>query len=1684
VKSRRSGFFGFGKRYDRNVEGNSKRPILRRGLIESLERREMLSADWNPAILANTGFFASAQARTAAIQMVQARASGMSGGMTSPSSEPEGSSNSGLFTMSEVEPNNTRLSAQHIPLGLGSNQFASVNVSGTSPAGDTDWYSFDLKGGDILDIRLTSLANTPPQMSIVDPTGRTLITSAGAPPSLFGFPNNSPLTGSPSAPSGLAAIHYIIPQDGRYYFRLSEVGFSYVSAFRVYRPFLESQPAGTNQILFLDFEGAIIPRSTFGLGPGNFVLEGATEFLPDMGLQFSDRDRFIDEVVARVTDKFQRVSLVANNSNYGIQIKNSRDHGDMWGQPNVSRVVIGGSLVEDELLEAFLGIAEAVDVGNFNTQMTGFVQIPLTAESLIEPVIVSGNATRLQAAAEVIAVITSHEAGHFFGLWHQDITSSVFGLMNTGGSPPEIVVGAGLDGIFGTADDQPLQFTLDRFTNEGLFLRGGVNDSINWLGWALTTGRQGGSVEGVIYQDVNLNRSLDNKDIRLSQVLVYADLNGNGVHDAGEPSTFSGTDGGYSLLLAPGSYTIRSQVPPGFRPVAPLSNSYNVNVSLGGKLTGRNFGHEQVATNVTGRVWNDLNANGLRDSSEPGLADRWVYIDLDNDCRMDIGEPAVRTKADGTYTLPSPGAGTFFIRQLIEPGQVQTHPVQNPNAPDVDGCSPIGHRVTLTGNPVTDQPILAGLDFGNQFLINNSDAPPSFGTASHGFVNGLHLGPLWNVKDGVNLVQPLVRGSAENRIQVRATNTTGQPAYLNAWMDFNGNGSFGTGEKIFDGLLLPQGVHLLTFTIPANAQLGDAVARFRYSFDRNLGPTGFSSSGEVEDYVFRIVDTFSLAVDDTASVSFNSALNSIDVLANDFRAGPDDLLRVVATSGLTSSGGQVVISASQDRVLYTPPVGFIGTDTFTYTMQNSFGQQGTATVAVTVNFFFDEPRAVDDSFEVPTNSVAFPLNVLANDIEGRDGALSIISVTQPNRGGQITIATGGKSLRYTPAANFGGTEFFTYTAIDAAGNRTSAKVTLHTLPGARLDDEVEIRLVATDLNGNPISAIEQGRDFKVSVFVDDLRFSAANPGISAGVFAAYFDLLYSAQLVSLKPTSTPGSRFNFDVQFLNGYVNFTTGDASVPGIIDEFGATSNSFNMQNPEPLKLAEITFTARSAGIANFMPDPADLVDQSDTLLFNVPGSPVPVERIRFLGTQLQIFGDGVQFPIAVDDSVPGSIPVNSIRFPIDVLANDLRGSTGSVSIVNFTNGSRGSVFQENRGGNPADPILTYTPNTNFVGFDQFTYTIQDSRGIRSTATVSLRVGDPTPEDMIADFDLVVTDLSGQPIDQITVGSQFQLRAFVQDARPAGANRGLFTAYMDVLYSSSLVSPVLSNTNDPNLGFVVSFGPTYSQVREGDVRIPGLINEIGAQSSSPTPVGSNRFLLFTVTMTANSVGLANFISDPADISPFHDTLTYVPAQPVPPENIRFGFDQLRIVAGSGGGSGEFHNSTRPLDVNNDGHISAIDALLIINHLNGIGPGTAGGEGELVGNFFPDTNGDGRISAIDALLVVNHLNDRNTGGGGEGESSDGWTHLIAPVVQDRSANSPQVSSRHVSQESELVSELVSARLIGDLPAVESRGGKFEPTSASVTDYLMSQHQKEQSRWRMAADKLVAELEQELDLNF
>lgn len=68
-------------------------------------------------------------------------------------------------------------------------------------------------------------------------------------------------------------------------------------------------------------------------------------------------------------------------------------------------------------------------------------------------------------------------------------------------------------------------------------------------------------------------------------------------------------------------------------------------------------------------------------------------------------------------------------------------------------------------------------------------------------------------------------------------------------------------------------------------------------------------------------------------------------------------------------------------------------------------------------------------------------------------------------------------------------------------------------------------------------------------------------------------------------------------------------------------------------------------------------------------------------------------------------------------------------------------------------------------------------------------------------------------------------------------------------------------------------------------------------------------------------------------------------------------------------------HNNADGLDVDNNGLVTPLDALIIINHLQ---PRTSAQvQASMLSSgstFFMDTSNDHLVSPIDALLVINHL--------------------------------------------------------------------------------------------------------------
>ncbi|MEX2173763.1 MAG: Ig-like domain-containing protein [Pirellulaceae bacterium] len=187
------------------------------------------------------------------------------------------------------------------------------------------------------------------------------------------------------------------------------------------------------------------------------------------------------------------------------------------------------------------------------------------------------------------------------------------------------------------------------------------------------------------------------------------------------------------------------------------------------------------------------------------------------------------------------------------------------------------------------------------------------------------------------------------------------------------------------------------------------------------------------------------AVDDAATTGRNSSVFTIPVLGNDvFTPDANETLRVSSVTQ-PSQGGTAAVGPNGANVTFTPAQGFTGTAAFTYTLSDGNGGTDTASVTVTVSNI--NPTAANDTATVAEDTTAGTIvNVLANDAlgtgTGAGTTLTVTAVGTTSNGGTVAVGASGANVVYTPAANFQGTETFTYTVGDGASHTATATVTV------------------------------------------------------------------------------------------------------------------------------------------------------------------------------------------------------------------------------------------------------------------------------------------------------------------------------------------------------------------------------------------------------------------------------------------------------------------------------------------------------------------------------------------------------------------------------------------------------------------------------------------------------------------
>jgi hypothetical protein len=355
------------------------------------------------------------------------------------------------------------------------------------------------------------------------------------------------------------------------------------------------------------------------------------------------------------------------------------------------------------------------------------------------------------------------------------------------------------------------------------------------------------------------------------------------------------------------------------------------------------------------------------------------------------------------------------------------------------------------------------------------------------------------------------------------------------------------------------------------------------------------------------------------------------------------------------------------------------------------------------------------------------ITLIGNDPDG--DSLTYNVVTGPWHG---RLSGTAPKLTYTPKANFNGTDSFTFSISDGTAESapTTVIITVTAVNDAPTADDicvttqedtlVSITLSGSDLDGDTLqySIVKNPSNGQLSGTGPDLFYMPnenfnGSDSFTFKVSDGTTDSGEATVSIKILPVNDPPTA-GYDGSIIRQSPpvarddNFATDEdspVSVTLTADDANEDELSYTiMTGPSHGKLSgtapnlKYTPNADFCGKDSFTFKAGDKTGESETATVTI---------------MVMAVNDK---PNAKDDEV-STMEEEPIEV-IDVLTNDTDKDGDPLSIASVTQGRHGSVKIN------TDQTLSYTPNKNFSGDDSFKYTVSDSKGAMSEASVSVKV------------------------------------------------------------------------------------------------------------------------------------------------------------------------------------------------------------------------------------------------------------------------------------------------------------------------------------------------------------------------
>ena len=590
------------------------------------------------------------------------------------------------------------------------------------------------------------------------------------------------------------------------------------------------------------------------------------------------------------------------------------------------------------------------------------------------------------------------------------------------------------------------------------------------------------------------------------------------------------------------------------------------------------------------------------------------------------------------------------------------------------------------------------------------------------------------------------------------------PATLNVLA----NDSFGDGARVFavavpdnGGTLAisPDGQSII-YTPPVGYS---GVDRFTYVLTDNNGQT---SNGEVNLSVSNTpsANIPPLALPDVFTVVTDSSNNSLTVLANDVDPNGDNITLTAAAVGQSvpaASGETVTVDSINGTVNYTPPAGFIGLQTISYTVSDGNGGLVTSTAAVTVSPLPVGPVAIADVFTVVTDAAAADFNVISNDIDLSSSGLTLTTVNldlsvPPSSGSTVSVNNG--QISFTPGSGYIGVETVSYTVTDGNGQAGTGlatfTVTPLAVPPVALPD---VAIVQPDSTANIITSLINDVDLSgTSLTITNVTSLATIP--SGATSTATTD----GSSISYTPATSFIGVETLSYEVTDGNGETATGLITVTvvglptapppvAVIDVTNVASDSSNnsidvISNDVDTAGNGLTITNVTSLATVPLGATSTVTTDGSTVTYTPATGFIGVETLSYTvedsngatstaAVTIVVAGLPTALPpVAVPDVsiVNGSSTNNSITPLVNDIDTTSTGLTVTAASIGATVPPTGTGTVTTDG-----TTLTYTPPAAFAGVETINYTITDGNGTTSTSIVTVTVS-PLPLPPVAVPDL----------------------------------------------------------------------------------------------------------------------------------------------------------------------------------------------------------------------------------------------------------------------------------------------------------------------------------------------------------